>query len=349
MPPIRNGPVRLAVLGAGLIGKRHIEHVLSEPEAELAAIVDPSPAAKVLAEEKGVDWHPDFAAMIRNGKPEGAIVATPNQMHVENGLACVAAGVPVLVEKPIADDVAGAMRLVAAAEQAGVPLLVGHHRRHNPLIREAKGAIDAGRLGRLVSVHGTCWFHKPDDYFDIPWRREQGAGPVFLNLIHDVDLLRYLCGDVVSVQALESNALRGNPVEETAVILLRFASGVLGTVNVSDAVVAPWSWEFTSGENPAYTHTPETCYMIGGTRGSLAVPYLDLWHHPTKPSWWEPLVRERLPVTAQDPLALQVRNLCGVIRGRETPVVSGREGLETLKVIAAIKEAAATGQAVSTA
>jgi predicted dehydrogenase len=342
-------PVKLAVLGAGLIGRRHVEHVLAEPDSELIAIVDPAPAAQALAEEKRMAWFPDFATMIRSAKPEGVIIATPNQMHVENGLESIAALVPALVEKPIADDVAGATRLVEAAERAKVPLLVGHHRRHNPLIRQAKQAIDEGRLGQLVSVHATCWFYKPDDYFDIPWRRQRGAGPVFLNLIHDIDLLRHLCGEVVAVQALESSALRGNEVEETAVILLQFVNGALGTVNVSDAIVAPWSWELTSGENPAYPHTRESCYMIGGTKGSLTIPNLDLWHYKTTPSWWQPIERERLPVRTQDPLALQIQNFCAVIRGREMPVVSGREGLSTLKVIAAVKEAATAGRVVRTA
>ncbi len=173
--------------------------------------------------------------------PDGIIIATPNQLHVQNGLEVVAAGVPVIVEKPIADDVAGATALVEAAEKAGVPLLVGHHRRYNPLIRKAKEIVDSGRLGTILALAGQFWLMKPDDYFDIGWRREAGAGPVFLNLIHDIDLFRYLCGEIVSVQAHESNAVRGNAVEETAVILLRFASGALGTVNVLYSVVAPWS------------------------------------------------------------------------------------------------------------
>jgi predicted dehydrogenase len=281
--------------------------------------------------------------MMERVRPEGVIVATPNQLHVENGLECIAAGVPALVEKPLADDVVSATRLVEAAEAAGVYLLTGHHRRHNPLIQQAKRAVDEGRLGQLVAVHGMCWFYKPDDYFDVEWRRRKGAGPIFLNLIHDVDLLRYLCGEVVAVQAQETSAYRGNEVEDAAVILLRFANGILGTLNVSDKIVAPWSWELTSGENPAYAHTGESCYYIGGTRGSLTVPHLDLWHNPTKPSWWEPIERERLPVAAEDPLGLQVRQFCRTIRGVEEPLVTGREGLETLKVISAVKEAAATG------
>jgi len=338
--------VKLAVLGTGLIGKRHIEHVAAEPQAELAAIVDPSPAGKAMAGEMNVRWVPSLAALLEVDKPDGIIVATPNQIHVENGLESIAAGIPALVEKPIADDVASGLRLVEAAEMAGVPLLVGHHRRHNPMIQKAKEIIESGRLGRVLAVHGTCWFYKPDGYFDVQWRREKGAGPVFLNLIHDVDNLRYLCGDVVSVQALESNAHRGNVVEDTAAILLRFRNGVLGTITVSDAIVAPWSWELTTGENPAYPHTKESCYQIGGTHGSLTIPYLDVWRNPEQRGWWEPIRRERIAVEAQDPLTLQIRQFCDVIRGEAEPLVSGREGLDTLKVVMAVKQAAETGQQI---
>jgi predicted dehydrogenase len=274
---------------------------------------------------------PSFADLMASEKPDGVIVATPNQLHVVNGLESIAAGVPTFMGKPIADDVASATKLVEAAETAGVPLLVGHHRRYNPLIQRAKETIDTGQLGQVLAVHGMCWFFKPDEYFDVPWRREKGAGPVFINLIHDIDNFRYLCGDIVSVQAIESNAIRGNAVEETSAILLRFTSGVLGTVSVSDAIVAPWSWELTTGENPAYPVTGDSCYHIGGTRNQ------------SKRSWWEPIHRTRIPLEAQDPLALQVRHFCRVIRGEETPLVSDREGLITLKVIVAAKEAATTG------
>jgi len=338
--------VRLAVLGAGLIGKRHIQHVLAEPEAELLAVVDPMPLGQQIAQESGAKWFPSFAAMIETDRPDGIIVATPNQAHVTNGLEAVAAGVPALIEKPIADDIAGGEKLIDAAEAAGVPLLVGHHRRHNPMILKAKEIIDNGELGRILVANAMFWLFKPEDYFDIDWRRQAGAGPVFLNLIHDVDNLRYLFGDIVAVQARESSAVRRNAVEETSVILMEFASGLLVTASVSDAVVAPWSWEMTTGENPAYPKTEEACYLIGGTHGSLSIPSLDLWKNGAKRSWWEPFEKRRIAVQHEDPLALQIRQFCKVIRGEEPPLVNAREGLTTLKVIMAIKQSAERGERI---
>jgi predicted dehydrogenase len=342
-------PARLAVLGAGLIGKMHIEHILAEPEAELAAIVDPAPVSKLLAQEKGVPWFPSFADLLAVEKPEGIIVATPNQLHLPHGMEAIAMKLPVLIEKPITDDIASGTKLVEAAEAAGVPLLVGHYRRHNPIVSKAKEIIESGRLGRIIAVHAACWLMKPDDYFEMSWRREKGAGPVFLNLIHDMDLLRYLCGDVKSVQALESSAVRGNAVEESVVILLRFANGALGTVTLSDTIVAPWSWELTSGENPAYCQTDQSCYYIGGTHGSLAIPKLDVWHHKDKRSWWAPIYVERVPFEPADPLRLQIRHFCRVVRGQEQPRVPGREGLKALQLIVAVKDAARTGELIAIA
>lgn len=340
-------PVKIAVMGAGLIGKRHAEHVASEAGASLSAIVDPSETGRTLADRLGARWYRSFGEMIADDRPDGVIIATPNQLHVANGLEAIEAGIPAIVEKPIADDLAEGARLVEAAERASVPLLVGHHRRYNPMIAKAKEIIDSGRLGRVLSLHGHFWLMKPDDYFDVGWRRKEGAGPVLLNLIHDVDLFRYLCGEIVSVQAQSSNAMRGHAVEETAVILLRFASGALGTVNVSDSIVAPWSWELTTGENPVYPQQDQGCYQIGGTHGALTVPQVEVWSNRDKRSWWEPLQRERVPFVHEDPLKVQIRHFCDVIRNGAAPIASGREGLATLAVIDAVKRSAATGTTIS--
>ena len=143
-----SAPVRLTVMGAGLIGKRHIEHILARPEAVLSSIVDPTPAARELAVSLNVNWFPSFQDLLSEHRPDGVVVATPNQMHVANGMDCIAAGIPALIEKPLADDVVAAQVLVEASERAGVPLLTGHHRRHNPMIQRAKDEIDRGRCCR---------------------------------------------------------------------------------------------------------------------------------------------------------------------------------------------------------
>ncbi|GHF43854.1 Gfo/Idh/MocA family protein [Seohaeicola zhoushanensis] len=341
------GAVPIAVVGAGMIGRRHAEAIFAAPGVSLAAIADPAPGAREVAEGLGVPCYPGLDHLLAARVADAVILATPNQMHVEGALACIAAGLPVLVEKPLASDLDGARRIVAAGEAAGVPVATGHHRRHNPLIARAKALLDEGRLGQVATVQGTTWFLKPDDYFDTEWRRRKGAGPVYLNLIHDVDLLQHFCGPVTQVQAMESNALRGNEVEETSVILLRFASGVIGTVNVCDAAAAPWSWELTARENPVYPATGEACYLIGGTRGSLSLPSLALWTHEGKNSWWSPIAATRFPFDFADPLVLQAAQFGRVVRDGEAPVVTARDGLAALAVIEAVKQAAASGALVN--
>ena len=324
--------VRLAVAGVGLIGRRHVEAIARASGVTLAALVDPDDAVRRVA---GASWFPNLGGLDGVGV-DGVILATPNAAHVDGALACVAMGLPVLVEKPLATDVAGARRLVDVAAAHGVALLTGHHRRYNPLIAAAKAIVDSGEIGRVVSVQAMFWLRKPADYFDVEWRRLPGAGPVFVNLIHDIDLLRHLVGEITAVQSLASNAVRGFEVEDTAVILLEFASGAVGTASVSDAIPAPWSWELTSGENPAYPRTDEACYLIGGERGSLELPGLRVWSHAGDGSWYDPIDIRAESVTEADPLVRQVEHFAAVIRGEETPLVSGREGLRTLAVIEAI-------------
>lgn len=203
--------VRIAVAGAGMIGQAHVRRILDEPAAKLAAIVDPSPQAQALAAELQVPHLADLDEALRTIRPDGVVIATPNRLHVPQGLVAVAAGVPMLLEKPIADELAAADELVAAAEARAVPILVGHHRRHSPLVQRARAVVEGGRLGRIVAVSGLCLFRKPQPYFEGAgaWRTQPGGGVVLINLIHVIDDLRNICGDIVAVQAVASNATRG--------------------------------------------------------------------------------------------------------------------------------------------
>ncbi len=338
----------IAVVGYGLVGKRHVDRIRRSPDLRLAAVVEPDERKRGAAAELNIPCFATIEEMFDKAAVDGVILATPTPLHVDQALECVAHGCPVLVEKPIAVTSQGALKLVQAAEAANVPLLVGHHRRHNAVVRAAKASIERGDIGELRAVQATSWFYKPDYYFhQAPWRTKKGAGPISVNLVHDVDLLRHFGGDVVRVQAQTIASTRGFENEELAAAMLTFASGAVATVSVSDTIAAPWSWEMTARENPAYPATNQSCYLIGGTSGALSIPDLRVWSHGAEPDWWSPINAKNLIVEAGDPLSIQVEHFAQVIRGIETPIVSGLEGSRSLQVVEAIQLAADSGKPIN--
>lgn len=346
-------PLRIALIGAGNMGQQHYQHLQTLEEARLCAVADPGPQAPALAAQWGVAYFADHRQMLEQVRPDAVIVANPNNQHVSTALDCLAAGVPVLLEKPVGVHLDEARELVAAVKRSGVPVLVGHHRRHNPLIVRAHQLLRSGALGRLTTVTALFQLRKPDRYFEVPWRREPGAGLLLTNLIHDLDLLRHLCGEVQAVQAVTDNAVRGFANEDSVAVLLQFAGGALGTLSGSDAVAAPWSWELNSGENPAYPRqVDQPCYLLAGTAGALSIPQLKRWHYAADQvdaGWHEPLIAQQERCEAGDALRLQLQHFVQVARREVEPLVSAADAARTLALVEAIREAAASGRACSPA
>ena len=333
--------IKLAVVGAGLVWQRHISAISKHKDVKLVAIVEPNPTEDINSLD--VPCFSNLKEMFAAISPDGIILSTPTPLHVSQGLECIERSCPVLVEKPLATSAVQAKILTDAAEHASVPLLVGHHRRHNPLIQKAKELIVSGEIGNIRALQATCWFYKPDEYFDIaPWRTQKGAGPISVNLVHDIDLMRYFCGEIISVQAQMAPSIRGFDNEDLAAAVLKFENGVIGTVTVSDSIVSPWSWELTSREYPIYPMTSESCYLLGGSDGSLSVPDLKVWSHKGERNWWNPISGTIAPRDASDPLINQITNFADVIRGNADALVTGLDGLKTLLVIEAIQKAAQT-------
>jgi predicted dehydrogenase len=341
---------RIAVAGAGYIGLAHIGVARASPTCTLASVVDPSPVGQRAAAEAGVPHYRSLEEMLERDRPDGVILATPNQLHVPQALLCIAEGLPTLLEKPVAPTVREGEALVEAVEARGAKLLVGHHRAHSPIMATAREVIERGTLGRIVAVQGSAVFCKPDGYFaDGPWRREPGGGPILLNMIHEVHNLRMLCGEIVAVQAIASNAMRGFAVEDTVTIGLSFASGALGSFLLSDTAACARSWEQTSRENPAYTtYADEDCYVVMGLNGSLAIPTMRLktYDRAEDRSWWKPFRESVVAMQRDDPLKHQLEHFGAVVRGEAQPIVSARDGLANLRVTEAIVEAAQRGSTV---
>jgi predicted dehydrogenase len=339
--------LRLAVVGPGLIGRKHLRLVADSDEVEVHSVVAPDdPENHRIAYFYAVPMYETIEQCLDSGHVDGVIISSPNQFHFQQASVCIKANIPVLIEKPITVDLTEGVALVELAKKFSAKVLVGHHRTYSPLLKTAQEVITSGRLGRLVSVAGSAQFYKPSQYFkDGPWRSQHGGGPLLINMIHEVGNLRTLIGEISAVQAIASSKIRNFAVEDTVAINLVFENGALGTFILSDTAATPKSWEQTSQENPRFpSYADEDCYIITGTRGTLSFPRMHIKAYPehVEPSWWEPFEQQILPVSRLDPLKCQLDHFVKVIRGEEKPLVSAEEGIKNLQVIEAIRKAIET-------
>jgi predicted dehydrogenase len=340
--------VRLGLIGGGWISTKHIEGVKNIDNGELVAICDINPGHKKMADELGVPFFQDYKDLLAHADLEGVIDATPNQMHAIIGTECASRGIHVLTEKPITATLKEGKELVKTVKEAGIHLLVGHHRRHFPLIKRAREIVRGGELGQLVGVTILWALMKGDDYFLPAWRSMPGAGPVMCNMIHEIDNLRYICGEVSELTAKTKRLVRKGQVEDTVSMNFELDCGALGTALVSDTTPSPWSYELTSGENPEFFQTKNNCYQYLGEKASLSFPTMELWSyaHGSRKGWWEPLMKRSETVPYVLPFATQLAHFCRVIRGEEEPVIDAADALMTLATTLAIFESSDAGCAI---
>jgi len=244
--------------------------------------------------------------------------------------------------------VSAANQLNAEAKKAGLTVMVGHHRRHFKHIKEARRIVQNGAIGELVGVTVIWATLKPDDYFNVAWRTQPGGGPVLINMIHEIDNLRFICGEIGEVRAYNTNSGRGYAVEDTSAVILTFANGALGTVFTRDSAATPWNIEMGIGENPKYPMTGQDCCFFMGNNGSLSFPNLTLWSYrdPSARGWENPLVPQPVPVFEHNPFTEQLNHFHAVIESKQEPLISGVDGALTIATTLAVLESSRTGKAV---
>lgn len=366
--------MKLALIGAGVIGRRHLAAIDDAGVAEVSAIADPTPAAMALAEARGIHCYPDADALFTAHAPDGVIVATPTALHLAPAIRALEARAHVLVEKPITATPDQARQLIAVAAEQDRQLLVGHHRRYYPQVGLARQIIQGGLLGQLIGVSGQWTLRKPDHYYDADWRKRWEAGPLVTNLIHEIDLLRYIAGEIASVSADVSHEAWHFDKEDAASISLRFDSGALGSMLISDQGFSPWAWELASGENVDFPASGCNVIRFVGREGSLEFPNLRLWRHSDEVfdlpavlaegqggierlaaslkdsvaarDWHQTLTARSVSLDYGDAYVAQIRHFVDVISGQAAPIITGADGLQNLEVVAAVSAAAADGRRV---
>ena len=339
--------ITIGVIGAGLIGRKHLTKLAERDDYDLVGIADVN-ADRVAADYPGTPVFADYRKLLDEARPEAVIIASPNQLHAEQGIECARRGIHILIEKPVTDTVETAASLIAEVRKAGIQSLVGHHRRHHQQVRTLKATLGDKRIGDVVGVSAIWATHKPAAYFEIaPWRSQAGGGPILINLIHEIDFLRFTVGEIVAVEAIASNRQRSFAVEDTAAALIEFDSGALGTFFISDSAVSPWTSEQGLGEAPEFPFSGESSYRFLGRAGSIEFPALVQWSQAGgAQDWNKPIQAQANHAASIDPYVAQLDHFRDVIRGAAPSLQPVEDGARSLLVTLAIAEAATAGRRI---
>jgi UDP-N-acetyl-2-amino-2-deoxyglucuronate dehydrogenase len=248
----------IGLIGGGNISETHARAACTIPGVKIAAIYGTNADKTAsLCREHGGTAYQNLDAFLNHRPMDLVIIGSPSGLHAEQGIAAARQGLHVLTEKPIEISTARADALIEAAKRSGVHLGVIFQDRMKPHIRQVKGWIEQGLLGKLLFVDARVkWYRPPEYYANSRWRGTRaldGGGALINQGVHTVDLLLWLLGDVVRVQARTATLLHKIEAEDTAVATLEFASGALGVFHATTAAY------------PGYPRRVE----ISGTEGTV--------------------------------------------------------------------------------
>jgi UDP-N-acetyl-2-amino-2-deoxyglucuronate dehydrogenase len=328
----------IGLIGGGNITDTHARAAGAIPGVRIAAIYGTN-AAKVSALSRAYGGKPyqDFDAFLNHRPMDLVAIGSPSGLHAQQGIAAAQRGLHVLTEKPIDITVARADALIETTENAGVKLGVMFQDRVKPEIRRLKQWMNDGLIGRpLLADARVKWYRPPDYYNKSRWRgtlKLDGGGALINQAVHTADLLVWLLGDVVRVQARTATALHAIEGEDMAVAILEFASGVLGV------------FQATTAAFPGYPRRLE----ITGSEGTLIlendrVVATDLRNAPAGVSASVALDDNQ---RASSPVVTDFRghqaifeDFLNAIRHNTTPLCDGREGRRSIALVEAIYRAA---------
>ncbi|MBM27534.1 MAG: hypothetical protein CME58_04055 [Halieaceae bacterium] len=348
--------VSIAVIGPGLVGREHIKRILDHSRAELAAVVSPSHGdgeSEFPTGDKTQIFN-SVEELVDSGMAfDGIMICSPTQNHFEHLMALRNIANYIFVEKPIfssLEDIKISRSELTEEERRRI--LVGHHRRHSSYFGSLHDTIKLGKLGEIRCYSGHVCFYKPDKYFsDAPWRMEPGGGPIFINLIHEVDLMQRLFGPIASVEAMTSGGEpTGSSLENTCVANLQHKNGIIGSFVISDRTTSTMSWERSTGENPAFPNDGGDYLYIFGAEGSISFPDFKLVYSE-RPDWTKAVQTEFLVPRSRvicDPLQAQIEHFISICEGTTAhSLVTFEEGIANQQVCEALKTAAAEARRIS--
>lgn len=334
----------IGLIGGGNISETHARAARAIPGVEIAAIYGTN-TEKIarLCRDYGGRPYAELDQFLAHGPMDLVAIGSPSGLHAAQGIAAAQHGLHVLTEKPIDITTKRADALIAATDKAGVKLGVFFQDRSKPDILRVKKAVDSGVLGRPILADARVkWYRPPEYYANSRWRGTwalDGGGALINQAVHTVDLMLWMFGDVVSVQAKSKALLHAIEAEDTLVAHLEFANGALGVLQA------------TTSAYPGYPRQLE----LTGSQGTLIISQdrllaADLRNPPADlPGGSE---ADENP-SGSSPVVSDVRGHQAVledflqsIQTNTTPRCDGREGRRSLALVEAIYASCRTGERV---
>lgn len=327
--------IRVAVVGAGAIGRHHIRIYSEMPNVELVAIADQMESNAALSERYRVPFFTDHLRMLAELRPDAVSVAVPTSLHCRVGIDVVTYGASVLVEKPIASTIEEAEQLIAAACEQGVVLSVGHIERCNPAVVELKRLLEEQKLGRIFQIHARRWSPFPSRISDVGVTTDLAT--------HDIDVMHFLTGARATRVFAETDRKAHASHEDLLSGLIRFDNGIIGVLDVN--------W---------LTPTKVRELTVFGERGMAQVNYLTqdvyVYHNRYIGNDWDSLslfkgVGEgemvRLYLEKREPLRVELESFMDAVAGKPAQVATGEDGLRALTVAQHLVAAGRAGTIVA--
>jgi UDP-N-acetylglucosamine 3-dehydrogenase len=299
-----DGLLRVGVVGVGIMGQNHARVFADVPGARLVGVADPDRKQRnFVSGALGCAGHSDVEGLLAAGV-DAVTIAAPTHLHRDLALTCIAHGVHVLVEKPIASSVEEGSAIIAAARRAGLTLMVGHVERFNPAVDAIKEAI---RHEDILSIAITRVGPFPP--------RMSNVGVVIDLAVHDIDLIRWFTdSEIVEVQPQLSSAVAER--EDIALLQFRTASGVLAHINTN------WLTPFKARSVTVATRNK---YITGDL----------LTRQVTECFGFQPdgsYSMRHLSVDHAEPLRAELQAFVSAVRSGAKPAVTGEEGVAALEI-----------------
>ena len=342
--------LKTGLIGCGKVAGLHAAALASSPLSRFTAVCGSTlQNGSEFAAKYGVRGYGDVGQMLEESGVEAVCICTPHPRHAEPAVAAASRGIHVLVEKPLASSLADCDRMIAAARGAGVKLGVVSQRRFYAPCRRIRSAIDQGNIGKPILGSVAMYGWRDEKYYSSdPWRGSwtgEGGGVLVNQAPHQLDLLLWYMGPVAELCGYWANV--NHPyieVEDTAVASIRFCSGALGQVIVSNSQnPALYSGVRIHGSNGASigVQTDGGAMFIAGMSTITEPPFNDIWTIPGQSDLRALWQKEDAEFFAGiNPMEhyhrLQIEDFLSAILENRPPLVTEDDGRRTVELFTAV-------------